>query len=84
MKNDVIFVQIIGLVFLSGLGLGEPSSLCEERKRLGMLGCPNPKPDKMYKFTKITSFFIYRALIILEYIFLSKGVFLRVYFFKFH
>ena len=24
MKNDVIFVQIIGLVFLSGLGLGEP------------------------------------------------------------
>ena len=25
MKNDVIFVQIIGLVFLSGLGLGEPN-----------------------------------------------------------
>ena len=28
MKNDVIFVQIIGLVFLSGLGLGEPK--CEK------------------------------------------------------
>ena len=39
MKNNVIFVQIIGLVFLSGLGLGEPILTSTSRFSWLTLGC---------------------------------------------